>query len=313
MKKVIFSRSTALIGLTASLVMLSSPQKPVQKAAQKALQNNRLSQSAQSLSETDIEPDAQYVFDDSDLALTQSFQDVRYQELSESIQSFLAALDEQQRAAVVRAFDDPFRTRAFCYVLARCNDEFVGLQIQDLNSEQKIALNNLLMKSFSGSGYTRAIQTMNREWLVEETENAHRADPENYPTVGSPLVEEWTPPAKRAAPNYYIAFFGEPASTEPWGLRFEGHHLSFNLTFGGEGEQPTVGIAPMFFGSSPMIIQKAPDVAAGEENPYPQWQQQEGQQLLHREAWLARSFLKSLDTDTLQPGTWSELPDVVLA
>ncbi|MEL6776125.1 MAG: DUF3500 domain-containing protein [Cyanobacteria bacterium J06597_16] len=313
MKKVIFSRSTALIGLTASLVMLSSPQKPVQKAAQKALQNNRLSQSAQSLSETDVEPDAQYVFDDSDLALTQSFQDVRYQELSESIQSFLAALDEQQRAAVVRAFDDPFRTRAFCYVLARCNDEFVGLQIQDLDSEQKIALNNLLMKSFSGSGYTRAIQTMNREWLVEETENAHRADPENYPTVGSPLVEEWTPPAKRAAPNYYIAFFGEPASTEPWGLRFEGHHLSFNLTFGGEGEQPTVGIAPMFFGSSPMIIQKAPDVAAGEENPYPQWQQQEGQQLLHREAWLARSFLKSLDADTLQPGTWSELPDVVLA
>ena len=82
---------------------------------------------------------------------------------------------------------------------------------------------------------------MNREWLVEETENAHRADPENYPTVGSPLVAEWTPPPQRSAPNYYIAFFGEPGSMAPWGLRFEGHHLSYNLTFGGEGEQPTVG------------------------------------------------------------------------
>ena len=77
--------------------------------------------------------------------------------------------------------------------------------------------------------------------------------------------------------------------------------------------RPTVGIAPMFFGSSPMIVPEAPEVAEGETSPYLLWQQQEGQQSLNREAWLARSFLQSLDENTLLPGTWSVLPDVVLA
>ena len=159
----------------------------------------------------------------------------------------------------------------------------------------------------------RAIQTMNNEWLIEEMENAHRADPEAYPTVGSPLVETWPPPPNRSAPDFYIAFFGEPASMEPWGLRFEGHHLSLNLTFGGEGEAPTVNTLPMFFGSSPTIVPESPPVAEGETTPYPRWQSQEGQQMLLREAWLGRSFLQSLDAETLAVGAWSELPDVVLA
>jgi hypothetical protein len=252
-------------------------------------------------------------FELSEEAPPQSFQDVRYQELAEATESFLSSLDETQRAAVVLPFDHPFRTRAFCYVLARCNTEYVGLRMVDLNPTQKVALNNLLMKSFSGAGYSRAIQTMNREWLVEEMENAHRSDPEEYPVIGSPLAPDWAPPAQRAAPNYYIAFFGEPASMSPWGIRFEGHHLSLNLTFSGDGQAPEASVAPMFFGSSPMIVPASPAVAEGEANPYPRWRQEEGQQLLHREAWLARSFLASLEAQTIEPGTWSALPDVVLA
>ncbi len=321
MTKILFSRPTALLSLTASLLLLGGAQR---SRHQQQLHQSQIgqsigqsSQASQLVTELALAPntpvDVQYVFDDSSEALTQSFQDVRYQELTEATQSFLDSLSEEQRATVLLPFDHPFRTRAFCYVLARCNDEYVGLQMRDLTVPQKIALNNLLMKSFSGAGYSRAIQTMNREWLVQETENAHRADLEAYPTVGSPLVAEWTPPLLRAAPNYYIAFFGTPADMSPWGLRFEGHHLSFNLTFGGEGEQPTVGTGPMFFGSSPMIVGAAPVVVEGEVSPYPRWQQEEGQQLLHRESWLARSFLKSLDAQTREPGTWSELPDVVLA
>ncbi len=268
-------------------------------------------QTAQS-TEAIYSPSDHYALENSDIALTQSLQDVRYRELSKSVQTFLATLDEDQRASVVLPFDDPYRTRDFCYVLARCNEDYV-LRIADLNSTQKIALNNLLMKSFSGMGYSRAVQTMNNEWLIEEMENAHRADPENYPTVGSPLVAEWTPPPQRNAPNFYIAFFGDPGSLNPWGLRFEGHHLSLNLTFGGEGEQMAVATLPMFFGSSPTIVPESPAVDPGETTPYPRWQAQEGQQMLHREAWLGRSFLQTLDAQTLDLGTWSALPDVVLA
>ena len=244
-----------------------------------------------------------------------SLQSVRYREIVTAIQDFLALLDDEQRDALVLPFDHPYRIRGFCYVLARCADDNVGLRMSQLNARQKIALNNVLMKSYSGAGYSRAIQTMNREGLLQEMEDAHRADPETYGVVGSPLVPDWTPPAERKGSNYYVAIFGEPAATtdfgaaNPWGIRFEGHHLSFNLTFDGQTARPQTNAMPMFFGSSPTIVPQSPSPEAGD---YPRWQDWEGQQLLHREAWLARSFLQSLDDEIIAKGAWSALPDVDL-
>lgn len=247
--------------------------------------------------------------------LSDSIQSIRYQEVVAAIDNFLALLDDDQRAALVMPFDHPDRTRDFCYVLARCTEDEVGLRMSQLDAKQKIALNNVLMKSYSSAGYSRAIQTMNREGILQEMEDAHRAEPEKYGVVGSPLVPDWSPPAERSSSNYYIAIFGEPVVANdnrlasPWGIRFEGHHLSFNLTFDGRGIRPQINAMPMFFGSSPTIVPQSPSPEAG---AYPQWQNLEGQQLLHREAWLARSFLQSLDDSAFTQGAWSVLPDVVL-
>lgn len=247
--------------------------------------------------------------------LSDSIQFIRYQEVVTAIDNFLALLDDEQRAAIVLPFDHRDRTRGFCYVLARCTEDRIGLRLSQLSAKQKIALNNVLMKSYSSSGYSRAIQTMNREGILQEMEDAHRAEPEKYGVVGSPLVPDWTPPAERSSSNYYIAIFGEPAvakdyrSAKPWGIRFEGHHLSLNLTFDGRGTRPQVNAMPMFFGSSPTIVPQSPPPEAGK---YSQWRNLEGQQLLHREAWLARSFLQSLDDKAISQGAWSVLPDVVL-
>ena len=250
-----------------------------------------------------------------DTGLSNSIQSVRYQEVVTAIEDFLALLDDDQRAAVVLPFDHPDRTRDFCYVLARCIEDNPGLRMSQLNAKQKIALNNVLMKSYSSAGYSRAIQTMNREGILQEMEDAHRADPDKYGVVGSPLAPDWTPPDERSSSNYYVAIFGEPTvasnyrSANPWGIRFEGHHLSFNLTFDGQGARPQINAMPMFFGSSPTIVPQSPPPEAG---AYPQWQDREGQQLLHREAWLARSFLQSLNDEAIAQGAWSALPDVVL-
>lgn len=261
--------------------------------------------------DTDTQPDL-HAFDP---GLPQTIQSVRYQEVVAATQKFLALLDEEQRAAVILAFDHPYRTRGFCYVLAQCKDDNVGLRMSQLNTKQKIALNNVLMKSYSSAGYSRAIQTMNREGLIEEMENAHRANPERYQVIGSPQVPDWKAPPYRKGSDFYIAIFGEPAVAavpllaKPWGIRFEGHHLSMNLTFDGKGTQPQIGAAPMFFGSSPMIIPQSPTLEEGE---YIRWQTEEGQQLLHREAWLARSFLQSLDEEEMATGSWSSLPHAEL-
>ena len=246
--------------------------------------------------------------------LSNSIQAVRYREVITAIQDFLALLDKEQRAKVILPFDDPYRTRGFCYVLARCKEDNVGLRLSELNAKQKIALNNVLMKSYSSAGYSRAVQTMNREGLLEEMEDAHRDEPNEYRVIGSPQVPDWTPPPFRRSSDFYVAIFGEPIAAasllaNSWGIRFEGHHLSLNLTFDGRGVRPQINAMPMFFGSSPMVVPQSP---TSEEGEYPRWQNQEGQQLLHREAWLARSFLQSLDTEAIAKGAWSALPDVDL-
>jgi Protein of unknown function (DUF3500) len=253
--------------------------------------------------------------DPSDLVDSQAVQSLRYQEVVAATQSFLALLSEEQRAAVVLPFDNPYRTRGFCYVLARCREDNVGLRLSQLSVPQKIALNTVLMKSYSSAGYSRAIQTMNREGLLQEMEDAHRAHPEKYKVIGSPQAPDWAPPPFRGGSEYYVAIFGEPAATDgltdgpsaatPWGMRFEGHHLSLNLTFDGRSDQPQIGTMPMFFGSSPMIVPGSPPPAEGD---YTRWQTEEGQQMLNREAWLGRSFLQSLAATAMAQGAWSVLP-----
>ncbi len=34
--------------------------------------------------------------------------------------------------------------------------------------------------------------------------------------------------------EFYVTVFGAPGSAEPWGWRFEGHHLSLHLTVDGD-------------------------------------------------------------------------------
>jgi hypothetical protein len=48
--------------------------------------------------------------------------------------------------------------------------------------------------------------------------------------------------------RYYLSIFGEPDAVQPWGWRFEGHHISLHYAIaGGRIISPT----PTFFGSNP--------------------------------------------------------------
>jgi len=60
--------------------------------------------------------------------------------------------------------------------------------------------------------------------------------------------------------RYYVALFGEPAATAPWGFRYEGHHLSVNLTVA-PGRAPAS--TPLFLGAQPRIVPAGlPDAGA---------------------------------------------------
>ena len=60
--------------------------------------------------------------------------------------------------------------------------------------------------------------------------------------------------------KYYLALFGQPGAGV-WGFRFEGHHLSLNLTF--EGDLIT-SLTPFLLGANPKDLPEGtPDPMAG--------------------------------------------------
>lgn len=77
--------------------------------------------------------------------------------------------------------------------------------------------------------------------------------------------------------RYFLAIFGAPAGDSPWGFRFDGHHVSLNVTVP-PGALPSV--TPLFLGSQPRVV--------GEGSP------RAGVQVLAEEEALARDLLLSL-------------------
>lgn len=85
----------------------------------------------------------------------------------------------------------------------------------------------------------------------------------HWPPPG--LAERW-----RQFEQYAIAIFGQPGN-DTWGLRFEGHHVSINLTFVLDGAHWQVHGTPLFTGAFPAIV-PPPAAAPGLNNPLT-WQQ----------------------------------------
>jgi hypothetical protein len=59
--------------------------------------------------------------------------------------------------------------------------------------------------------------------------------------------------------DHSIAFFGEPGSDQ-WAFRFEGHHLTVNMTFMRDAASGShrVAATPLFIGSFPIIVPPSP-------------------------------------------------------
>ncbi|MBX7434593.1 DUF3500 domain-containing protein [Mycobacterium sp. Y57] len=122
---------------------------------------------------------------------------------------------------------------------------------------------------------------------------AQNPDPSKpwYPVVGgakeflgSGMAIDWSwglPPGLQARydqfSNYTIGIFGNPGD-DAWAIRFEGHHITVNLTFQKNDDgRVDVHSTPMFFGSFPMIIPESP---FGTEDKDKQWHWTTGQVLM---------------------------------
>jgi hypothetical protein len=138
--------------------------------------------------------------------------------MAQAATQFLASLDDSLRAQASYAFGDAERQR--WHWTTPSGFPRNGLPLRDMNQDQRALALALLQASVSDTGYQKALDIMS---LQVELGN----DPELY----------------------YVTVFGAPGSTEPWGWRFEGHHLSRHFTV----VEERVTVTPFFNGAWPTL------------------------------------------------------------
>jgi hypothetical protein len=150
-----------------------------------------------------------------------------------SARTFVSTLNDRQRAAASFPFDDPERT-AWAYVPQARK----GIPLGAMNTEQRAAAFALLGTGLSERGTGLARGVIELEGTLRDLEG-----------MLSRIV------LRRDPERYYLSLFARPGDAHPWGWRFEGHHLSVNVTELGPHGQV---VAPLFMGANPARVPSGP-------------------------------------------------------
>ena len=145
--------------------------------------------------------------------------------------AFLQSLDDAQHSQATYAFTDPERFR-WHWTTPR-NFPRNGLPLRNMSEEQKRRAYELLQTALSQTGLQKALNIM-----------ALQHDLGNDPEL------------------YYVTIFGTPGSGEPWGWRWEGHHLSHHFSIVGDA----VATTPFFVGAWPTTTEAGKRAMAREED-----------------------------------------------
>lgn len=138
-----------------------------------------------------------------------------------------------------------------------------GLRLDHMTAEQRAAALDILKAGLSAKGFNQASTIITLEALLRELEGPNGA------MVRNP---DW----------YFVSIFGEPSNTGAWGWRFEGHHLSVNMTLN-KGE--VTSATPVLFGANPAVVKGGV---------------KDGQRTLPEIEDLARELIRSLTEDQVK-------------
>jgi hypothetical protein len=142
---------------------------------------------------------------------------------------FIATLNESQKAKALKTFSDDYRTNWQYVPIAR-----QGVNLGDLNDEQKEKAAKLLKSALSESGYKKIETIKSLEDVLFEMEGKN-------PTRDKRL--------------YTFTFFDTPTNKGSWAWRYEGHHVSLNFTY---HDGKLVSSTPQFFGTNPAEVRSGP-------------------------------------------------------
>lgn len=143
--------------------------------------------------------------------------------------TFLESLDSNQRDLASLPFGDHAERSTWYYFP---NDQ-AGLPLGAMDHWQQKLAHRLLLSGLSLQAYSRACITMTLDNTLDVLENFADSD-------------------FRDTSRYYVSIFGDPAGGEPWGWRFQGHHVCVNYTVV-DGE--VAASTPLFLGANPARMQ----------------------------------------------------------
>jgi hypothetical protein len=238
-----------------------------------------------------------------------------HEKITAAVNSLIDTLSPKQREMLIKPFSDEKYGFNACYVLDSCN-KYLGLRMYHLNYAQIVLVNKLLNVLLSSHGYATSRSIINAENLINEVRNMQKFYP-RYLSLKGPTKadlkygapETFNPSPGSSNLEYYLAIYGD-ASSPPWGVKFEGHHLSINFTFDSDGsENIQVTPWPLFLGVAPMIVPEKPRLA---NTPSPFWEQQQGDLILWRQSQLARDVVKKMTPEQQQKSNWGEMAPAVL-
>ena len=184
-------------------------------------------------------------------------------ELAVAAQRFMDTLDPSMQAKYL--FQDAERGNFHFFPIARR-----GVPLKNLKVGQRQLAYALMSATLSHVGNQKAFTIMSLGDYLRETDE--------------------TPNAHRDSDSYYITIFGNPAPDGTWGYRFEGFHLSLNVTV---VKGRWISVTPSFFGAIPATVPNGP---------------RKGLQVLKQETELARALAKSLTAEQRKAG-FGEIPD----
>ena len=153
------------------------------------------------------------------------------EEMEQSANALLAALDQGQRATATFSFSD--QQRKDWHFIPRTRQ---GLPLKEMSTSQRQLAYALLQTPLSHRGLMKSLHIMTLERILHEIEG----DSGRF---------------ARESELYYFSIFGTPSTTQTWGWRVEGHHLSLNFTV---VDGHDIVSTPSFFGSNPAEVREGP-------------------------------------------------------
>jgi hypothetical protein len=147
--------------------------------------------------------------------------------LAEALRAFVDSLDDGQRVEAVLPFGDEAERRTWAYwPMPR-----KGLPLRRMDDAQRTLAFDVVSAATSAQAYAKVNSIVALERVLDRIEEA------GWREARDPSL-------------YFLSVFGEPDGPTPWGVRFEGHHVSFHLTV----IDSEIATTPCFLGANPATV-----------------------------------------------------------